>query len=61
MMDNEVEIERAEAEYRRQYDRIRKGLTMAEGGQGVEGAYSQAYQTLVRLGVAPQLRKKYRG
>lgn len=37
-----------------------KGLTMAEGGQGAESAYSSAYQALVRLGVEPQLRGKYR-
>lgn len=28
---------------------------------GVEAKYGQAYQELVRLGVRPQLRRKYRG
>jgi hypothetical protein len=54
------EIEKAEAELRRQYERLRKCPTMAEGGAGVESAYGQAYQALVRLGARPQLRKKYR-
>lgn len=55
------EIEKAQAEFRRQSERLRKMPTMAEGGSGVESAYSAAYQALVRLGVAPQLRKKHRG
>jgi len=29
--------------------------------KGAEKAYGDAYQRLVRLGVRPQLRKKYRG
>lgn len=29
--------------------------------QGVEDAYGLAYQALVKAGVMPQIRKKYRG
>jgi hypothetical protein len=31
-----------------------------EGGQAAENAYGAAYQQLVRMGKAPQLRRKYR-
>lgn len=31
-----------------------------KAGDGVEKAYGQAYQALVRVGVKPQLKKKYR-
>ena len=39
---------------------IKKSLGMKQGGAGAEKKYSQAYQTCVRLGVMPQIRKKYR-
>lgn len=55
------EVEKAQAEYRRQQTRVAKCPVTAEGGSGVESAYATAYQALVRLGAAPQLRKKYRG
>lgn len=57
----EENLSAAEAEFRRQSERLRKCPTVAEGGSGVESAYGQAYQALVRLGAAQQLRKKYRG
>ena len=60
-MENKDAVEAAQAELRRQSDRLKKCPTFGEGGQGVEAAYGQAYQALVRLGAAPQLRKKYRG
>ena len=53
-------VEAAQAEFRRQSDRVKKCPVFAEGASGVEAAYAQAYQTLVRLGVEPQIRKKYR-
>lgn len=39
---------------------IRKSLTTTGGGTGAETNYSQAYQALVREGLAPQIRRKYR-
>ena len=60
-MDRTAEVENWQAELRRHGDRLKKCLTMAEGAAGVEKAYAIAYQNLVRLGAAPQLRKKYRG
>ncbi len=59
-MDNNAEIEAAQAEFRRQSERLKKCPNMANGGAGVEKAYATAYQALVRLGAAPQSRKKYR-
>jgi hypothetical protein len=55
------EIEKAWAEFRRQQARVAKAPAFTEGAGGIESAYSTAYQALVRLGAAPQLRKKYRG
>jgi hypothetical protein len=31
-----------------------------KGGEGTEAKYGQAYQALVKAGVRPQIRKKYR-
>lgn len=31
-----------------------------KGGEGVEKTYGQAYQSLVKAGLRPQIRKKYR-
>lgn len=31
-----------------------------KGGEGAESKYGQAYQQLVKAGVKPQIRKKYR-
>ena len=52
------EQEKALANYRVQ----RKRLDNASGksASGVEAQYGEAYQALVRLGLAPQLRNKYR-
>jgi hypothetical protein len=40
----------------------RKRLDGASGksASGVEAAYGEAYQALVKAGIAPQLRKRYR-
>jgi hypothetical protein len=40
---------------------LRRGLPMSKGGAKAEQAYSSAYQALVQAGLAPQLRRKYRG
>jgi len=40
--------------------RVRACLGMKQGGDAAEKNYSQAYQACVRVGVAPQIRKKYR-
>ena len=37
-----------------------KGLSFQQQGAAAEARYAQAYQALVRAGLAPQLRKKYR-
>lgn len=53
------EIERAWRDFRSASEKIKK----QQGGnsaQGIEKEYAQAYQQLVKLGVAPQLRSKYR-
>ena len=52
------------AELRRDFEiaskQVAKALTMNSGGAKAEVAYGVAYQALVRVGAAPQLRKKYR-
>ena len=40
--------------------RVKACLGMKQGGSGAEKGYSAAYQYCVRLGVLPQIRKKYR-
>jgi hypothetical protein len=40
---------------------LSKALPTANGGLKNEGAYGVAYQRLVQLGLASQLRRKYRG
>lgn len=43
------------------YEQARGKLgTAGAAAQGHENAYTEAYQTLVKLGARPQLRKKYR-
>lgn len=54
------ELEKARSEFRRAQTRVAACLVHSQGAQGAEAAYSQAYQALVRLGDAPQIRKKYR-
>lgn len=38
-----------------------KRSTGGKTAQGLENAYGEAYQACVRVGVMPQIRKKYRG
>lgn len=40
--------------------RVKAGLGMKQGGDAAEKNYSQAYQACVRLGIAPQIKRKYR-
>jgi hypothetical protein len=46
----------------REFDAAGKALRVAPGkaAQGAENRYGIAYQNLVRLGVRPQIRYKYR-
>lgn len=37
-----------------------KKITGGKAGEGIEKVYGQAYQQLVKVGLKPQLRKKYR-
>lgn len=37
-----------------------KRITTGKSGEGAEKLYGQKYQTLVKLGLRPPLRKKYR-
>jgi hypothetical protein len=52
------EVERAQWDLDKALsDLTRQGV---KGGAGVENRYGQAYQRLVLLGAAPQIRLKYR-
>jgi hypothetical protein len=37
-----------------------KKIAGGKAGEGIEKVYGQAYQQLVKAGIKPQLRKKYR-
>ena len=50
----------AKARYEQAMTNIRRGLTVANGGQAAENAARVAYSALVREGLAPQLKMKYR-
>lgn len=48
----------------RGYQAAWNALQRSSGGKtasGLEKAYGEAYQVCVRLGIMPQIRKKYRG
>jgi hypothetical protein len=53
------EQERALRDYRAASTNINKAVG-GKAADGYEKMYSQAYQQCVRLGVFPQIRKKYR-
>lgn len=61
MEDNTASNEALISEFNRQSARLKKGMTMAEGGQGAENAYAAAYHQMARAGLVQPLRKKYRG
>jgi hypothetical protein len=54
------EQERALRDLEAASKRVRACLGMKQGGDAAEKNYSQAYQACVRLGVMPQIRKRYR-
>jgi hypothetical protein len=56
---DEDEIRRAEEAHERALTEIRKA-TPGRPGFGNESVYGQTYQYLVRLGVRPQIKLKYR-
>lgn len=39
---------------------VEKSLTTVNGGKRAETVYAEAYQKLVQVGLAPQLKRKYR-
>jgi hypothetical protein len=50
-------------EIRAKFDAVSKSLSNrrgSQGGAGDEAVYALLYQELVKLGVYPQIRKKYR-
>lgn len=58
-IDLETETRRGTTEYERALDSLRRDKP-GKHTVGHEAIYGQAYQFLVRLGVKPQLKKKYR-
>lgn len=59
-MRREDEIMTAEMEFGTATASVKKALG-GKAGFGTEAKYGDAYQHLVRLGVKPQIRHKYRG
>lgn len=57
---SEPTIERLEGNLRAAQTEMAKALPTANGGQRAEQRYAAAYQALVKAGVRPQLRRKYR-
>ena len=54
----EDEIRNLDFAFRNASDRLRK--VGGKGAQGAENAYAMAYQALVKAGLKPQIRHKYR-
>lgn len=54
------EIDRLESNMNSASSQVKKSLPMRQGGAGAEKAYGAAYQALVRAGLRPQIRAKYR-
>lgn len=54
-------MEHLERDFEAASKRVKQGLTMRAGGSAAEAAYSATYQALVRVGLRPQIRGKYRG
>lgn len=53
------DVERLVSDFNAMSTAIKKQVG-GKGGEGVEAKYGQAYQALVKAGVKPQLRAKYR-
>jgi hypothetical protein len=49
-----------EADFRRASDELAKAKPTSQGGIQAETRYAVAYEALVRAGLAPRLRGKYR-
>lgn len=58
-MADEDEIRRAVEAHGKALAKVREAIP-GKPGFGVEAVYGQTYQYLVRLGVKPQLKAKYR-
>jgi hypothetical protein len=56
MSDN---VERLQSDFNAASTAIKKQVG-GKGGEGTEAKYGQAYQALVKAGVKPQIRQKYR-
>lgn len=56
---NEELVNKAHLEFNAAYQRLKQTPT-GLNGVGPEGQYADAYQTLVKMGLAQQLRGKYR-
>ena len=52
---------KALSEYNAAAAALKRQLKTKQGGKKDEKRFADAYQTLVSLGLAPQIRKKYRG
>lgn len=59
MADMEDEVRQARQGYDTAFRSIKEAIP-GKPGFGIEARYGEAYQRLVRLGVAPQLKRKYR-
>jgi len=60
MTDKSDAIRAAEDRYRQATRKVEACLGMKNGGASAESSYADAYQELVKLGVCPQLRGKYK-
>jgi hypothetical protein len=54
------EQEKAKARYNAALKKLQGGMDARAGAAGAEVEFAMAYQDTVRLGLAPQLRAKYR-
>lgn len=55
------EQERLRGSFEAASRKIKQQLNSPKGGTQAEAEYSNAYQSLVKAGMAQQLKKKYRG
>lgn len=60
MIDNSDEVRKAELAYESALKKVRAAPTVAEGAIAAETKYAEAYQGLVKAGVAPQIKTKHR-
>lgn len=55
------EARKAWSDYNAAATALKRQLKTKQGGSKDEARFAETYQALVRLGEAPQIRKKYRG